>query len=84
MIKGQLSLFEPPRLTSTGLKINFKKGIDLSEVDLNTPEQNLLIKKGKYIIHPTGETHPLGIKLNLSQVQIFLLLLLIMIVKQIF
>ena len=64
MINGQLSLFEPPRLTSTGLKINFEKGIDLSEVDLNTPEQNLLIKKGKYIIHPSGETHPLGDKIK--------------------
>ena len=64
MIKGQLNLFEGPRLTSTGLKINFEKGIDLSEVDLNTPEQNLLIKKGKYIIHPTGETHPFGNKIK--------------------
>jgi len=64
LINGQLSLFEPPRLTSTGLKINFEKGIDLSEVDLNTPEQDLLIKKGKYIVHSTGETHPLGNKIK--------------------
>ena len=60
MINGQLSLFELPRLTSAGLKINFKKGVDLSGVDLSTPEQTIVIKKGRYTIYPTGETHPYG------------------------
>ena len=64
MINGQLKLFDLPRFTSAGLKINFKKGIDLSDVDLDTPEQNLHIKKGKYIIYPTGETHPYGNKIK--------------------
>ena len=60
MIGEQLNLLESPQLTSAGILVDFAKGIDLSQVDLRTQEQDLKVEKGKYIIYPTGETHPYG------------------------
>ena len=64
MIKEQLSLWKLPRFTLAGLKINPKKGVDLSEINLSTPEQDIQVKKGRYIMYPTGETHPYGDKIK--------------------
>jgi len=60
LITKQLTLLESPQLTSAGEMINLNKGVDLSTVDLRTQEQDITVEKGKYIIYPTGETHPYG------------------------
>ena len=50
MIGEQLNLLESPQLTSAGILIDFAKGVDLSQVDLRTQEQDIKVEKGKYII----------------------------------
>ena len=58
-----MSFFKTEASTKAGVIIDENKGVDLSEIYFGTPERpNLAFEKNKYIIYPSGETHPLGDK----------------------
>ena len=63
MIREQPSLFKTQSFTLAGKLINVKKGVDLSTIDLNTKERKVKITPNRFIIYPTGETHPYGDKI---------------------
>jgi len=63
MISEQLGLFETQSFTLAGKLINIEKGVDLSTIDLNTKERKVKIEPNRFIIYPTGETHPYGDKI---------------------
>ena len=61
----QMNLFETPSLTKAGVIIEKNKGGDLSEIYFGTPERpDLSFEKNKYVIYPSGETHPFGYKVE--------------------
>ena len=61
----QMNLFETPSLTKAGVIIEKNKGVDLSEIYFGTPERpDLSFEKNKYVIYPSGETHPFGYKVE--------------------
>jgi|TARA_R100001079_G_C4383917_1_gene124298 hypothetical protein len=61
----QMNLFETQALTKAGVIIEKNKGVDLSEIYFGTPERpDLSFEKNKYIIYPSGETHPFGHKIK--------------------
>jgi len=63
MIREQPSLFKTQSFTLAGKLINIKKGVDLSTIDLNTKERKVKITPNRFILYPTGETHPYGDKI---------------------
>jgi len=63
VIREQPSLFKTHSFTVAGKLINIKKGIDLSTIDLNTKERKVKIEPNRFILYPTGETHPYGDKI---------------------
>jgi len=63
MIRDQLSLFKTQSITLAGELIDIKKGVDLSTINLNTKERKVKITPNRFILYPTGETHPYGDKI---------------------
>ncbi len=61
-MREQPSLFETQSFTLAGKLINIEKGVDLSTIDLNTKERKVKIEPNRFILYPTGETHPYGDK----------------------
>ena len=60
-----MNLFETPSLTKAGVIIEKNKCVDLSEIYFGTPERpDLSFEKNKYVIYPSGETHPFGYKVE--------------------
>ena len=61
----QMNLFETLSLTKAGVVIEKNTGVDLSEIYFGTPERpDLSFEKNKYVIYPSGETHPFGYKVE--------------------
>jgi hypothetical protein len=63
MTREQLNLFETQNFTRAGKLINDERGVDLSTINLNTKERKVKITPNRFIIYPTGETHPYGDKI---------------------
>ncbi len=68
----QINLCETTSLTKACVMIEKNKGVDLSEIYFGTPERpDLSFEKNKYVIYPSGETHPFGYKVESLSVNKF-------------